>query len=428
MGAVAYLLRAELARGGAPRLAVLVLLVATTTSLTLTLLAGARRTPDAYERMVARFAYEVGAFDPNGVFGGPDVERDVGVVAGLDGVVDPVRGAVLFGDVAPAGRGRVDLFLGIEAYDLDASGRPDSRIVTGRPAAPDRNDEAVVSFTAAEALRVGVGDPLDLRLGSFDEVAGADVFGLGLPDDPRYELTVTIVGIDAQPEAFPPRSEGEEYGRVMLTAAALAALPADVARMDFVLGDLDGVAADEVRAAARDVGIPDDALEFIRPDDVGELDETRDDLRVQATGLVVLAVLAGAALLLVTVQAAARVAVRADADQPLLGALGMSAMQRRWLTTARAAAVTVVGVALGGLAAVALSGLFPRGVARFAEVDPGVRFDPLVHGAGSVGWGVAVTILTVGACVLAVGRATGREPGTRRSVRGADAIAAAGLS
>src|SRR4029077_8992228 len=77
---------------------------------------------------------------------------------------------------------------------------------------------------------------------------------------------------------------------------------------------------------------------------------------------------------------------------PALSALGMGFGDLAALNLARAFAIGLLGAVGGVVLAVALSPLTPVGVARTAELHPGLAFDALVIGAG-VGATVLGTVL-----------------------------------
>ena len=111
-------------------------------------------------------------------------------------------------------------------------------------------------------------------------------------------------------------------------------------------------------------------------------------LHPQIVGWWVLAALAGLAGLLAVAQAFARQTRVAAENYPALSALGLQPSDLIAVSLGRAVVIGLAG-ALGGIAlAIALSRLTPVGVARIAEISPGVHVDTLV-----IGLGVAVTVV-----------------------------------
>jgi ABC-type lipoprotein release transport system permease subunit len=99
--------------------------------------------------------------------------------------------------------------------------------------------------------------------------------------------------------------------------------------------------------------------------------------------------------LLVTAQALVRLVAVDGTDGGTLDALGATRPQRALVSAARAAITVAVGAVFAVVLAIALSPLFPFGPAREAELDAGVRIDPVVLGVGAVAM-VSVLSLVVG--------------------------------
>ena len=101
-------------------------------------------------------------------------------------------------------------------------------------------------------------------------------------------------------------------------------------------------------------------------------------------------------------------------QQPTLLALGVSRRQRFSINLVRALVVAAIGAPIAVAAAIALSPLFPFGVARRADPDPGLHADWLVLGLGIIA--ILVAVLAIG--VVAAVRATrGRRRTCRRPTR-----------
>jgi hypothetical protein len=128
---------------------------------------------------------------------------------------------------------------------------------------------------------------------------------------------------------------------------------------------------------------------------------TAGAIHLESVGLILFGVLAGLAAMLILGQALSRQVAADSAEHPTLAALGMS---RRLDGPARARRRRVGG---GVLAVVtrSLSPLTPIGLARRAEIDPGVSIDVVALGLGFVG----VVALTVGWASCGV-RADGGAP------------------
>ena len=156
------------------------------------------------------------------------------------------------------------------------------------------------------------------------------------------------------------------------------------------------------------------------------VDTTRRSIDGLAVGLLVFALVAAAAGVLATAQAAAREARVSARTDGTLRALGMNRRHRILAVALPIVAFGLLGVALGAAVAVAVSPVLPRGRARLAEIDPGVWVDPLVLAAGVV----ALLALVVAVALLAAAQATRhRQPGavTGRTTMASRVITTLGL-
>src|SRR6185437_2795313 len=105
---------------------------------------------------------------------------------------------------------------------------------------------------------------------------------------------------------------------------------------------------------------------------------------VQAVALLAFALLSALGALLVVGQTIAR-QVQLDADeQAVLRALGMTRIQLAAATLVRAGVIGVCGALLAVTVAVLASPLTPIGLARQAEIDPGLAVDVPVLAVGAV--------------------------------------------
>jgi ABC-type lipoprotein release transport system permease subunit len=129
-----------------------------------------------------------------------------------------------------------------------------------------------------------------------------------------------------------------------------------------------------------------------------------DAIDVEVTALWTFSAAAALAGLIIIGQALVRHASRTNAEQRALAAMGL-ARRDRALASALAVAPAIVGGLLGAvLVSVALSPLFPRGLARLAEVDPGIHVDGQMLLIGGVVLGTALV-----AAAFAAGLIAGRE-------------------
>jgi hypothetical protein len=159
---------------------------------------------------------------------------------------------------------------------------------------------------------------------------------------------------------------------------------------------------------------------------------TRRAIGLESAALGAFALLAGLAGLLLVGQTLGRQILVEAVESPILRALGMTRAQLIGVGVVRAMPIAAAGAALAVMGAVALSPLAPLGVARRAELDPGVAVDLPVLVVGAV----AITVSVLGCAALAtwrVDRAAGQlghaeGPGAERRSRVSAGLAAAGLS
>ena len=228
------------------------------------------------------------------------------------------------------------------------------------------------------------------------------------------------MGISAASGSFPPRPQAAGGGFAELT-------PAFAERHAGTLGgpesltvwlrrgtvELDGFARAVERLAG---GTPFDTFAAARADEGGFGGGRRTE---RAIGLLVIAlwVLAGlgaVTFLLVAGQTLDRSAFLEAAEYPTLRALGMTRAQLWGVAMTRLGLVAAAAAAVALAVAVALSPLFPLGLARVAEPDPGVTVD-----AATLGAGAAVLVLAL----LALGawpawRVAAGRPARRRRPSG----------
>jgi hypothetical protein len=121
----------------------------------------------------------------------------------------------------------------------------------------------------------------------------------------------------------------------------------------------------------------------------------------EALALLVFAVIVGLALLVVVGQSLVRQVRLVTADFPALRALGAAPRQLTVAALAPAALVAVAGMTLAVPVAYALSVFMPIGLARRAEVSPGLSFDA----AAVLGGAAVLGLLLTGRAALAAPRA-----------------------
>ena len=378
----------------------------------LTALSGARRTDEAYPRLAnASNAADVLVVGQSEFLFVGNV--DLTAVERLPEVASSSRIAVylLFAGRTDAGRllGPSDLFPVAHADSGLGNTMERWKMLAGRPANPERVQEATASFLLAERLHLGVGDTLRLRFTrarSFGRVAtellggfaqrlqvadGAEPVIEEVADGPL--VTVKIVGIEASPAEFPPL--GPDLAPPLHLTPAFFRLyegrlvdsPLSYVRLKRGAADLPSFQAGVDRLAKGQT-----SFVFSRPNQTAKVQRA---IKVEVLASRLLAALTAVALLVIVGQALTRQTVGEAADNSVLRAMGMTSGQLGLVAFVRGLAVAVVGTAVAVVIAFALSPLTPVGLARTAELTPGAAFDGLVLGVGGALLVVGISTLTV---------------------------------
>ena len=311
-------------------------------------------------------------------------------------------------------------------------------LVRGRLPDPARPLEVAVDESTAASRRLAPGSRL--RMWAYLErqfEQPPDSARLPPPAGPAFDFTVT--GIVRQPSDLSPVPVQHDViylgiNDLFLTPAFWRAYGRTVANFGVgVVVRLHGGLASlgAFRAAVR--ALPDGAQARI---EVGsDAEETagraRRAMRVQAVALLAFAALTAVGGLLVAGQSVAR-QVQLDAgEQAVLRALGMTWGQLLAVTMVRVALVGAGGALLAAALAVLASPLTPIGLARQAEVDPGVSVDVPVLALGVV----AVLAAVLARAEVAAWWATrpgsgagGADRAPRRSSPVAERVARAGAT
>jgi hypothetical protein len=353
--------------------------------------AAAGRTDTAYDRLAAAtLRYDVAVQDDTD--GAPVIDP----IATLPNVVAVDRLAVYFGLV-----GEESLLVtgGTSGQFGHAVDRP--VVLHGRLPDPAADDELLLNEEAAETFRTSVGDTIDVATMSPEQFE-AVVFGGqpldGAPGGPTLHLEVVGIGKipddldrpDAASITTPRVIEGltgtaggfDNLARVRLDDEAhLDEFTADVA-------DLPGYRAEQVYLT------------------LGGDDGRRvsDATRVEAVSTTLLALAAGLALAFVVGLVIARSGDDA-LPQRALAACGLDRRARALVYGVPLALIGVVAALTAAPIAIALSPLFPIGLAGAAEPDPGLDVD-----VPNLLAGIGLLLLVV---VLAAAATAWRASGTR---------------
>lgn len=353
--------------------------------LTLAAAAGARRADTA----VDRFLIELGApisvsANSSAMFDAEpgtsaDLARQISKVTGVRGV----RQATWLGVALQDGDEPL-YFFSVALGDAVGDDPPASvRVTEGRLPDHDATDEVAVTSAAAAVIGAEVGDIIELRSYAADQLELFVRDDGGVDNGPRVQ--VEVVGLATTAEDL-----GEGAGSIAFLSAAFAeAHRDDIAMCDCALfvnaapGEIAEV-TDAIRAEV------DEREVFVTSENAYASALVDDAIGVEVGTLWIATAVAGAAGLLVVALAIGRHIATSSGARSSLEAIGVTrwSLVRAWTMVFGPVAVTG---ALGAMAiAVAASPLFPRGLAREAEPDPGVRVDLATLGSGAVLMIVAV--------------------------------------
>lgn len=367
----------------------LTLLIALVGGAVIALGAGARRTDTAYARFLrAQRGADMGVFLATGTRSSVEaqIDRLPQVTASAAALTLPAVESDLIAVVGPDGR-----------YGRDLNR---FKFLAGRPLRADRADEAVVGFLLARQRHLHVGSTLTIHL---------------VPEAPTG-VTLRVVGIEAAPTEFPPRSSATSLSLYLSPAFLDTPIGTQaVARKvtQFVVvrlrhGTRD--AAPFIAALESAVGGPVGSTSF-----ADQAVNVQRSMHLQAVALWLMAGFVGVAGALVLLQLLTRQGFDDATEYPTLAALGMTSTQLGLSGVVRVAVAAVTGVAGGGVLAWMASPLLPLGTARTAEPHPGLAFNAAVIGGGVAAVLALVTLLGATAQLRA-----GRRAGHRVLFAGAN--------
>lgn len=397
-------------------LAVVGVLTAVSSALTLGAFAGAVRTDGALERALEEAQYPQGLIDI-GKIDPALVEK----VRDLPQVSDAASGA--FVAVRPSGTDKVAGIDVVGVLPLDDKafydiGRP--RIFEGRMPDPARSGEVALSPDLARDLGLQIGDRITVE--AYTQTQAFAIFTSPESIDPKgLVIDAEVVGVGHGINEL-TGGEAGDFGVIVLSPALFQDIGAP--ELDFsaeppplelgffrlflqVLlepGQSDSTAVidgvfDIYGGAATNAFSEERSIVFA---------EARDTVKVEATALFAVALVAAIASLLAVGQTAGRqVALFAEANQATLRAIGFTRWQRALASLIPVVITVVAGTVLGIAFATAVSTFFPLGLAGKLEPAPGIHFDAsrLVPGA----------LLLVGALILRTGISAWSQSGARRS-------------
>jgi hypothetical protein len=431
MNAVWMRARAQL-RARARAVLGLALVIGVTGGVVVAAAVGARRTENALPAFrKATNAAQLGIANAGDLFGFANV--DFAKIASFPEVTDSAEFNFIIGFVdgprdihlTPAGdQDPVVIFGGADPRFDTVINR--MRIVEGRAPNQDASDEVAVSYVAAMNYGIRVDDILTFRFPTFEDLGEMPI----TPSGPVRRAKV--VAIEAVSWELPP---GSGYPAIHITSAFKRTLtegpqfPAAV----FTLRTDDDVAA-VVDRVQREAVLPDRDNPTTRVQTFLETDNARGIQQaehVQAVAMWLLALLVGVSSMIVIVQAVVRQMSIETAEEPLLGALGMTPSQRVAVAAIRLGMTAMAGTLIAFVVMLALSPLTPVGLARVLDAHDGLYVDAPAAVIGLTG----LMVVVVSAGIVPAIRTAHQSSGARAAIdarrapsRVVDALSRASLS
>jgi hypothetical protein len=295
--------------------------------------------------------------------------------------------------------GAINPFASVGEHAFRTMNRP--LVLHGRLTRPDRLDEVVVDDFTAAARHLRVGSDLKLWSFSFEQTIDTARAGFGkFPRPAGLSYTFRVVGVvrlpisvNAPPPAVARDATFTSQGAIYLTPAFLRQYAKDQGVIEEALA---GMEIFRIRLHNGLTDLP--AFEHAVQNVVGPADgqihvgsDTQDAatkadraIHLEALALLLFAGLAGLAAVLLLGQVLSRQVAADAADNHMLAALGVSRRQLVLVPLVRAGIVGLAGAAAAVVGAIALSPVALIGIARRAEIRPGVSVNIAVLGLGFV--------------------------------------------
>jgi hypothetical protein len=411
----------------------IVLLVGIGGGVSLTALAGARRADTAMGRFVTYTRPDTASvlFGPSP--SGPTVDGPAAnspslapyaqPVARLPQVEAVIRAVYLYFSTSPDGRdtGTTNFFAAPDATVWYRVDRP--HLVAGHWPAPSAIFDAAVNPFAAQKLGLHVGSTLRVYAYSAAQFLQGQLVGSGVgdvrPTGPSYLITIAgIMRLPTDVSASIPQAAKQDVTyagqeNVYLTPAFLRRLAGD---LRFPIQRFPGMnnMGVQLRHGAADWAAFSTAANALgsnivtQPGDTfGVADAARSAQRgihLEAVALMLFGGLSALVTLLLAGQAMARQTQLEGADYSVLRNLGASRAQLVGITAVRAAMIASAGLILALLISALGSGLMPIGLARQAEIHPGIEFNAAILVPGAL----ILALALIGQAVIPAWRASPR--------------------
>ena len=279
-------------------------------------------------------------------------------------------------------------------------------ILAGRESDQSRADEVMLNESAAQELHAHVGSVLQLRGYRPDQLQQV-MNGTNLP--PRVAPNdVRVTGILRLPTDLTDNLDSPAdvsytgSGDIIATGAFFRKYATAVGSFEGISFQLkDGAAGVPALQAQVKRWAGDKAQLELGDDAASSAAFAQQSTSFEALALLVFAVIVGLALLVVVGQSLVRQVRLGSADFPALRALGAAPRQLTVAALAPAVLVAVAGMTLAVPLAYGFSVFMPIGLARRAEVSPGLSFDV----AAVLGGAAILGLLLVGRAAIAAPRA-----------------------
>ncbi len=398
----------------------LALLVGAIGAIVLATAAGARRSGTALPRFTAFSRSADVSFLPGGLSYTP-TPAQLRAVRHLPGVaaVGEVRFFAVNAKGLPEGSGIAAAVDGAEGNEVE---RP--RVVSGRAANPLAADELAVDEPLAAKYHLRIGGHLDLASYTPAEFRVAATGRGGPPPRPTGPaVRLRIVGILRRPLDL--GDDAVQGGLLLLTPAFNRTYLDRIGNFGVLLDVRTVHGAPDVKRVTAGVQQIFRSNGGVSPQ--GATNATQgagDAINVLTLALWILAGVAALAGIVALAIVLSRELSRVGVDQATLRALGVTRAQRLLAMAPLAGLIGAAGALLAVLGGVALSPLFPVGVARAADPSVGFHADWVVLVAGFVAVIAVVLVIASFAMYRTTGRAALAEP-TRSRRRASKVVSAA---